>query len=88
MNGMPIIVDTDGRLIDGVQRLAAAVAANKSFRTFVASNVRADTLHTIDQYRRRAYHGTLEGRGIRNASAIVALMGRLIRMEKRNFRTG
>lgn len=81
MNGQPIIFDKDGHLIDGVQRLNAVLLTNTSFRTLVARNVRADTLHTIDQHRRRAYHGVLEARGIRNASALVHVMGKLIRYE-------
>ena len=81
INGQPIIFDRDGHLLDGVQRLNAVLLTDTSFRTFVARNVRADTLHTIDQHRRRAYHGVLESRGIRNASALVHVMGKLIRIE-------
>jgi hypothetical protein len=81
MNGQPIIFDNEGYLIDGVQRLNASIEADLPFKTFVARNVRADTLHTIDQHRRRAYHGVLEARGIRNASSLVHVMGKLIRFE-------
>lgn len=85
MNAQPIIFDTDGRLIDGQHRLRAAIEADASFKTLVARNVRADTLHTIDQHRRRTYHGVLEARGIRHASLIVRLMGKLIRIENGIF---
>lgn len=84
-NGMPVIFDEEGKLLDGVLRLNAAVAANTSFTTFVARNVRADTLHTIDQHRRRLYQGVLESRGIQNAGSVVRLMGKMIRIENGDF---
>lgn len=85
LNGMPIIFDEEGRLLDGVLRLSAAVASNTSFTTFVARNVRADTLHTIDQHRRRLYQGVLESRGVQNAGSLVRLMGKMIRIENGDF---
>lgn len=84
-NGMPIIFDEEGRLLDGVLRLNAAVASNTTFTTFVARNVRADTLHTIDQHRRRLYQGVLESRGVQNAGSVVRLMGKMIRIENGDF---
>ena len=81
LNGQPIIFDEEGRLIDGVQRLSACIVAGVPFKTIVARNVRADTLHTIDQHRRRSYTGVLESRGIRNAGAVIRTMSKLIRIE-------
>lgn len=81
MNGMPIIFDRDGKLIDGVARLEACVLAGVPFRTNVAVNVRKDTLHTIDQHRRRIYTGILESRGVSYAGAIQSTMTKLIRIE-------
>lgn len=81
VNGMPIIFDRDGRLIDGEQRLEAAIAADKPFRTAIAFNVAADTLHTIDQHRRRTYAGVLEARGLPSAGSLLRAMGKLIRIE-------
>lgn len=81
LNGQPIIFDEDGRLIDGVQRLNACVSAGVPFKTIVARNVRADTLHTIDQHRRRSYQGVLESRGVRHAGKVVRTMSKLIRIE-------
>ena len=62
LNGQPIIFDRDGALLDGVHRLAASVKAGVAFPTFVARNVRGDTLQTIEQHRRRRYSGVLEAR--------------------------
>ena len=81
LNGMPIIFDPAGRLIDGVARLEACLMSGFSFRTAVARNVRADTLHTIDQHRRRTYTGVLESRGIRHAGTLQRTMTKLIRIE-------
>jgi hypothetical protein len=82
VNGQPIIFDTDGRLIDGMQRLSACVEAGVPFATLVARGVHGDTLHTIDQHRARSYVAVLEARGTyRRPASLVRLMGKLIRIE-------
>jgi hypothetical protein len=81
MNGQPIVFDTEGHLVDGVQRLAAVVRSGVTITSLVARNVRADTLHTIDQHRRRSYTGVLESRGIRSAGPVMRTMSKLIRIE-------
>lgn len=81
LNAMPIIFDTDGELIDGVSRLEACVLSGASFRSVVARNVRSDTLHTIDQHKRRTYTGVLESRGVNFAGSIQRTMTKLIRIE-------
>lgn len=81
VNGMPIVFDGEGVVLDGVVRLNACIQAGVPFTTVVARNVRRDTLHTIDQHRRRNYQGVLESRGIRNAGALIRLMGKLIRIQ-------
>ena len=81
LNGQPIIFDQEGQLLDGVQRLNACIEAGVPFITMVARNVRADTLHTIDQHRRRSYQGVLESRGVRNPGKVVRTMSKLIRIE-------
>lgn len=81
MNGQPIIFDTEGHLVDGVQRLSAVVKSGVTITTLVARNVRSDTLHTIDQHRRRSYTGVLETRGVRSAGPVMRTMSKLIRIE-------
>ena len=81
LNGQPIIFDRDGLLLDGYQRLKACEKAGVPFRTIVARNVSADTLHTIDQHRRRSYRNVLESRGIKEAGAIQKLMSKMIKIE-------
>ena len=82
VNGQPLIFDTEGHLIDGVQRLHACIQADLAFTTLVARNVHADTLHTIDQHRARSYVAVLESRGsYQRPASLVRLMGKLIRIE-------
>ena len=82
VNGQPIIFDTEGRLIDGMQRLSACVQSKVPLTTLVARGVHGDTLHTIDQHRARSYVAVLEARGIyRRPASLVRLMGKLIRIE-------
>lgn len=82
VNGQPIIFDTEGRLIDGFQRLAACVEAGVPLTTLIARGVHGDTLHTIDQHRARSYVAVLEARGTyRRPASLVRLMGKLIRIE-------
>ena len=81
INFQPIIFDEDGKLLDGFLRLTACIESETNFKTMVVRNVRADTLHTIDQHRRRTYAGVLESRGIDKAGALVRTMSKLIRIE-------
>lgn len=81
LNGQPVIFDQEDRVIDGIQRLNACIKSKTPFKTIVARGVRADTLHTIDQHRRRSYPGILESRGIRDAGKVQRTMSKLIRIE-------
>jgi len=81
LNGMPIILSRNGFLLDGVQRLYACIEAQTEFVTVLAENVPDDTVHTIDQQRRRSFTGVLETRGIPKPSAIASLLAKLIRYE-------
>jgi hypothetical protein len=81
LNGMPVILSRKGVLLDGVQRLNACVEAETPFMTVLAENVPDDTVHTIDQQRRRSFTGVLETRGIPHPAAVANLLAKLIRYE-------
>lgn len=81
LNGMPIIMSRKGVLLDGVQRLHACIEADTPFITVLAENVSDDTVHTIDQQRRRSFTGVLETRGIPHPAAVANLLAKLIRYE-------
>lgn len=81
LNGMPIILGPEGQVLDGVNRLAACIEADASFKTLVARGVKADTLHvnTIDAHRRRTYRQIVEARGF--PGAVFDALGKVIRTE-------
>jgi hypothetical protein len=81
LNGMPLILSRKGLLLDGVQRLYACVEANIAFDTVFAKNIADDTVHTLDQQRRRSFTGVLETRGVPRAAAVANLLAKLIRYE-------
>src|SRR5689334_9202598 len=81
LNGMPIILSRDDVLLDGLQRLYACIDAKTPFVTVLAENVPDDTLHTIDQQRRRSFSGVLEARGVPRPAAVAGLLAKLIRYE-------
>jgi hypothetical protein len=81
LNGMPIILSRRGVLLDGAQRLYACIEAGTPFITVLAENIPDDTVHTIDQQRRRSFTGVLETRGIPHAAAVANLLAKLIRYE-------
>ena len=53
-NGVPIIIGTDGRVLDGQHRLRAIVMANKSIQTFVVTGMDPKVFSTIDVGLRRS----------------------------------
>jgi hypothetical protein len=81
LNGMPLILSRNGVLLDGLQRLYACIEAGTPFTTVLAENVPDDTVHTIDQQRRRSFTGVLETRGIPKPAAVASLLAKLIRYE-------
>jgi hypothetical protein len=88
LNGMPLIVSRKGVLLDGVQRLYACLEAAVPFVTVLAENVSDDTVHTIDQQRRRSFTGVLETRGIPHPAAVANLLAKLIRYEDGSLTRG
>jgi hypothetical protein len=84
-NANPILLDKDGILIDGRKRLMASAKYGVSFRTLIVSGVNRDTVHTLDQHRRRSYSGVLEARGVKHAGSIIRTMAKLIRVERGTF---
>jgi hypothetical protein len=85
-NGQPIILDEHGVLMDGYHRLMACLEADTPFTTLVARGARRDTLHTIDQHRRRGFTGVLESRGVPHAGDVQRSLNKLIRIENGIFR--
>lgn len=85
VNGNPLIFDKNGVLLDGFQRLSACVEADKPFKSFIAYNGLPETLHTVDQQRKRNYIGVLEAYGVKHPGTVHRVMGRLIRLENGTY---
>jgi hypothetical protein len=88
LNGMPVILSRKGVLLDGVQRLYACIEAGTPFITVLAENIPDDTVHTIDQQRRRSFTGVLETRGIPHPAAMANLLAKLIRYDDSTLTRG
>lgn len=80
-NGMPIIFDENGILMDGFRRLEALINAGKTVRMLLAENVRRDTIHTLDQHRRRTFIGILESRNVSYAGDVHRALTKMVRIE-------
>ncbi len=81
LNGMPVILSRNNVLLDGVQRLYACLEAGRPFVTVLAEHVSDDTVHTIDQQRRRSFSGVLETRGVPHSGAVAGMLAKLIRYD-------
>lgn len=81
-NGQPILFDKNEKLVDGRKRLMASVLSGVTIRTLVVRGIQPDTVHTIDQHRRRSYTCVIESRGVKNAATIVRTMAKLIRIQQ------
>ncbi|MCR0985093.1 hypothetical protein [Roseomonas populi] len=87
-NGASIIVSRSGVLLDGVQRVAACVAADVPLTAVVARGLDDEVLPTIDQRRRRPFAAVLAARGVPHARAQAALTERLIRYDEGTLLAG
>jgi len=73
-NGETIIFCIDGTLIDGQNRLAACVRANKSIRSLVAFGRSKESFYTVDRGRSRTVPSDLQIAGEYNTSALSAVL--------------
>lgn len=77
LNGCPLIVASDGRLLDGRARLHACIRAGISFDTLVVTGIDVDTFETIDAVRKRTLADVLSirnethGRPLASALRII-----------------
>ena len=85
-NGEAIIIDRDGGIVDGVQRLTAALRADYTFEAIpVIRDVSADTIHVVDQHARRSFASVLQVRGYSDSGAIVTTAANMIRFDNGQF---
>lgn len=71
-NGATIVLDSDGRLIDGQTRLAACVKAGKSFKSYIVHGVETNAQYTKDTGRSRNVVQYLTTHGYKYPRALSA----------------
>lgn len=59
LNGVPLIFDGEGRLLDGQARLKACLVARRPFMSLIVDGVAPEDIATIDDTHRRKPHGIL-----------------------------
>ena len=67
LNGVPIIVAKDGRLVDGQHRLTAIIQANTSIESIVVTGVDFDVFSTVDRGKVRSNSDLLSINGNKNS---------------------
>lgn len=72
LNGLPIVFDTEGRLIDGHHRLHACIKAGVPFVTFVVRGVENKASATIDCGRHRKVSQLIGMRGVKHSTSVAA----------------
>lgn len=78
LNGEPLILDRDSKLLDGQHRLHACIEANVSFETLVVRGVEAATFDTLDNGLRRTLGHVLGIRGEKDPGALSSAL-RIVR---------
>lgn len=71
-NGEPLIIDDNGRMIDGQHRCLACAASGVAFDTLIVSGIRPRAIDTIDQASRRTAADVLRMASVPNASVTAA----------------
>ena len=71
-NGEPLIVDDNGRMIDGQHRCLACVSSGIPFDTLIVSGIRPRAIDTIDQASRRTAADVLRMAAVPNATVTAA----------------
>lgn len=81
LNGVPIILNSKGGVLDGQHRLLACVRANKTFKTAVMRGVTEEAHKTIDVGLARSAADELKWRGEEYAAELAAVTHQLWRYD-------
>lgn len=76
-NGESIILDADGRMIDGQHRCLACIAADMPLETIMVSGIRSAAFDTVDQSDRRTAGDVFSINGVPNANATTAALRKI-----------
>lgn len=70
INGQPIIIDAQGRLIDGQHRLMAIIETGLSIKMLIVRGIREDAIKTIDTGKKRSMGDIFQMQGVYNSKLI------------------
>jgi hypothetical protein len=85
INSETIKFNEAGRLIDGQHRLAACARSGVPLPTFVARNVPASSMLTLDRHRRRSPGDMLRISGVTNSHKVAATVRKLMMFAMNDF---
>jgi len=88
LNGESIILDEDGKLLDGQHRLYAIIHSGVTIETWVARGVSRDFFPTIDTGATRTTADVLGIRGESNSAVLAAVLGWLHKYEHNKMLAG
>lgn len=74
LNSMPIVVDKNGKLIDGQHRLGAIILYNKTVKMTIAYDVDKDAYKTIDIGRKRTPGDMLSLQGEKDCNVLASVI--------------
>lgn len=86
LNGEPIIISSDGYLLDGQHRCHAVIKAEIPIDVMIVEGVAHSAITTIDQNRVRSHTDVLNMSGY--AKSLASIMAPVARMEMRMLETG
>lgn len=87
-NGQPIILSTDGRLLDGQHRLLACLEANVTVPMLIVTGVASEAQYTMDTGRPRSLADMLALRGEQNVNILASALKALVRLDRYGIRAG
>ncbi|MFT3809040.1 MAG: hypothetical protein QM698_03915 [Micropepsaceae bacterium] len=74
LNGAPLVIGSDGQLLDGRARLLACIQAEKPFRTLIVEGIDPSAFETIDAVRKRQTADVLAIRQIQHSRAVASAL--------------
>jgi hypothetical protein len=74
LNGAPVVISADGRVLDGRLRLLACVQSGVSFDTLIVEGVSSDSYETLDAVRKRTLADVLAIRSERHGRPLAAAL--------------
>lgn len=81
----PILLDSEGRVLDGQHRLHAVLRSKQTIRCFVITGVPRDAWDSLDQGKSRLFGDVLSAARVKNASTVAAAVALTDKYLRQNF---